>query len=669
MEVTVTWAGPASNGGSAITGFNIQAFNPDGSFFAYRLCSWSCRSAIFDELILGTSYTIKVYAQTAIGYSLESTPVTVTPAKAPSVPTNVVAEPGPSSALVKWSPSAANGSPITRYDITPYDGTVPASSPPSKPCANPCSPNEGFPFDGLIPGHAYTFKVSATNAVGTSNLSPPSAAVTVRGTPDYVDEVEVTPGDQQVILSWEAEFLATSYRIRTYLGTRPADGVANQAHFVDEKIADVADTTETITGLKNGSHYYFTVTPVVLLLLTGSPTVTSEEAVPFGLPLAPQDVQALPSDNSAIVMWSPPVEQADGTPGDNGAPITGYRVITFEQGSPDPVKTIEVGAEPTFVAVDQLSNGVDYSFEVQAINQAGAAPTASTTGTLSPGGRPFAPENVSAALTAPRNVSITWAPPGVQANGTAGDNGSPVTGYRVIVSPSCPSCGGTNVGEFTATTVTGLAAGTTYQFRVVARNAFGEGAPSSPPQTIELVAEVPDAPSNVVAEWDPNNSVVRVSWVAPADNGSPITSYRVTGQPGPIETTTTATSAEFANLDPAFAYTFVVRASNGVGEGQPSSPSDPAGSPTQPPNSIQITSVKPKDRSAEVKWEDTSGPYRAFSYTVVARQMVGDAIQSVAETSVGPGNAAVVTLPRGEYVFVVRDRMPLATSNQGRQSG
>jgi hypothetical protein len=32
-KVTVTWAGPASNGGSAITAFNIQAFNPDGSFF------------------------------------------------------------------------------------------------------------------------------------------------------------------------------------------------------------------------------------------------------------------------------------------------------------------------------------------------------------------------------------------------------------------------------------------------------------------------------------------------------------------------------------------------------------------------------------------------------------------------------------------------------------
>ena len=142
--------------------------------------------------------------------------------------------------------------------------------------------------------------------------------------------------------------------------------------------------------------------------------------------------------------------------------------------------------------------------------------------------------------------------------------------------------------------------------------------------------------------------------MAPAENGSPITSYRVTGHPGPIETTTTAPSAEFANLDPAFAYTFVVRASNGVGEGPPSSPSDPAGSPTQPPTSIQITSVKPRDRSAEVKWEDSSGPYRAFSYTVVARQMVGDAIQSVTETDVGPGSSAVVTLPRGEYVFVVR---------------
>jgi hypothetical protein len=653
-SVRVNWTPPAATGGAAISGYNVQAFKTDGTYVTYQYACGTCTTVPFGTssgLVLGTSYKFKVYAQNAAGYSLPGESSVVTPATAPGAPTAVIGTPGPSSALVKWTAPSANGSAITRYDFTATDTASSATT--ARSCTSGCSPENGFVFDGLLAGRSYTFKLSATNGVGTGAPSQSSNEVTINSSQDYAHGLSATPGDKSVNLQWEAQPLATSYRIRIYLGARPESGVADEAHFVSStEVGSV--TSHTVTGLKNGSRYYFTVTPVVLVLLVGQPSTASNEVMPFGVPFPPKDVQAIPSDGSAIVMWNPPGAQTDTTPGDNGSAITSYRVTTFAAGSSEPLGVVDVAAEPTFTKVSGLENGNAYTFSIQAINAAGPGAAASTTETASPGGRPFAPDNVSASPAGNRSVSLTWSPPGTQADGTPGDNGSPVTGYRVIVSPSCGSCGGTHPGVATATTITGLSAGVTYQFRVVARNRFGEGVPSSPAQSVAIPAEVPGAPSNVVAEWDPNQPLVRVSWAAPESNGSSISSYRVTGQPGSIESTTAATSAEFANLDPAFAYTFVVRASNSVGEGPPSSPSDPAGSPTLPPTSIQITSVKPQDRSAEVKWEDSSGPFRAFGYTVIARQMVGNSVQAVTETPVGPATKAVINLPKGEYVFVVR---------------
>ena len=70
---------------------------------------------------------------------------------------------GNPSATVSWSAPANGGSPITMYTITPYlagvaqASTQVAGSPP---------PTTGT-VNGLTNGDAYTFTVTATNAVGT----------------------------------------------------------------------------------------------------------------------------------------------------------------------------------------------------------------------------------------------------------------------------------------------------------------------------------------------------------------------------------------------------------------------------------------------------------------------------------------------------------------------
>jgi hypothetical protein len=71
--------------------------------------------------------------------------------------------------------------------------------------------------------------------------------------------------------------------------------------------------------------------------------------------------------------------------------------------------------------------------------------------------------------------------------------------------------------------VTGLTPGTTYDFTVEARNAYGYSSPSS---TLTLLAAyIPEIPTDVVTAIE--GSTVRVSWNLASDNGSPITNYKV----------------------------------------------------------------------------------------------------------------------------------------------
>lgn len=89
---------------------------------------------------------------------------------APNEPTAVIASKGNAAATVSWTAPANNGgSPILSYTVTEVNGgnscTVAA---PATQCV----------VGGLTNGTAYTFSVTATNAVGTSIASAPSNAVT-----------------------------------------------------------------------------------------------------------------------------------------------------------------------------------------------------------------------------------------------------------------------------------------------------------------------------------------------------------------------------------------------------------------------------------------------------------------------------------------------------------
>jgi hypothetical protein len=93
-------------------------------------------------------------------------------------------------------------------------------------------------------------------------------------------------------------------------------------------------------------------------------------------------------------------------------------------------------------------------------------------------------------------------------------------------------------------------------------------------------ATVPGAPTSVTATA--GNAQATVSFSPPASSGgSPITSYTVTSSPGGRTATGTASPITVAGLTNGRAYTFTVQATNAVGRGPASSPSNSV-TPTTP---------------------------------------------------------------------------------------
>jgi subtilisin family serine protease len=114
--------------------------------------------------------SMRVKAVNSYGASPPSATVTVTPRSAATVPTaplSVSATAGDTRVAVRWvTPASSGGSAITSYTATSTPGGFTCTT-----SSNACVVTE------LTNGTSYTFTVTATNIVGTSVASAPSAAV------------------------------------------------------------------------------------------------------------------------------------------------------------------------------------------------------------------------------------------------------------------------------------------------------------------------------------------------------------------------------------------------------------------------------------------------------------------------------------------------------------
>jgi fibronectin type 3 domain-containing protein len=169
-SVALAWSAPASNGGSAITGYRIYRSTASETLYtSVGLVTGYTDTGVTN----GTTYYYKVAAVNAIGMGSLSNELSAKPQSVPSAPLNVAANANkPHGITLSWSPPTSNGgSSITGYRI--YRGT----SSGAEILLTTVAPVTGFTDTGTNRGVTYYYKVSAVNAIGESVLSAEASTV------------------------------------------------------------------------------------------------------------------------------------------------------------------------------------------------------------------------------------------------------------------------------------------------------------------------------------------------------------------------------------------------------------------------------------------------------------------------------------------------------------
>ena len=291
-----------------------------------------------------------------------------------------------------------------------------------------------------------------------------------------------------------------------------------------------------VTNLTPGTSYKFSVT-AGNAAGTSAASASTTEVLITQVPGAVTNLstQYTPGSTTLSVSW--------------GVPSTGYPAPSSYQVTEEPSGSV-ISTSNTDYTYSDLTPGTTVTISVVAVNVAGKG-TSSLTQPVTIGGPPGAVGSPTASyVSGTPGVTVSWSAPAT---------GYPVPSkYVVTASPGGKTC----VTTTTTCVVTGLSAGVTYDFSIVATNTYGSG-PSATTNAI-VAKSPPSAPGRpTFAALRAGVTSVRLSWAPSATCGSGCEYSVWTGSTKILTTTSTVLTVSGLKFDKG--YTFKVTATNSDG--------------------------------------------------------------------------------------------------------
>ncbi|WP_197029760.1 fibronectin type III domain-containing protein [Brevibacillus borstelensis] len=517
-SVKLSW--PTATDNVGVTGYRIYV---DGK--ERTMVSGNVYATTVNDLTANTNYTFKVTAfdaegneSAALTASIKTLPQPPDPDdEAPQWPEGsklTISNITQTSVKLSW-PSAVNNDKVISYQIAVIGTGGKAVS----------ASEYETSINDLTPDTEYTFQVTAYGLGGNESEPLTAIAKTLPQSPDPDTKAPQWPDDSELTVS---DITQTSVKLSWPSATDNV-GVAGYRIYVDDfeyKTVDVSENLSIVTGLMAETSYLFKVTAYdeagnESTALTASAKTLPQSSDPdTEAPQWPDDSKLTVSDitqTSVKLSWP--------TATDNEG-VTGYRIYV------DGVERKTVGIGENAIIVTGLAAETSYLFKVTAYDEAGNESTALTASakTLPQSSDPDteAPQwpgdsKLSVSDVTQTSVKLSWP----RATDSVG-----VAGYRIYVDGVEYKTVG--AGE-NVTSVTGLAAETSYAFKVTAYDEAGNESAALNESAMTLPKSQDPDPDTEAPQWpygseltvsDIKQTSVKLSWPSATDNVE-VAGYRI----------------------------------------------------------------------------------------------------------------------------------------------